>query len=76
MELAALILSIISLCASLSVLVVYLSAYVFSKREIQFVPAESLTTQKTKRIEDNFEEFDFRGPMDASDAVPKAAIGN
>lgn len=67
MEIAALILSIISLLMSVTVTIVYLSTYVFSKRTIQMVPIGEGKPMISPEYDKQFEEFDISsGPIDAA----------
>lgn len=70
MELAAIILSILSLLMSITVTIVYLSTYVFSKRSIQMVPISSMGSpgvgMQPPELGKDFEEFEFGGPMEAA----------
>ena len=74
MDIAALILSILALLMSGATLIVYLSTYIFSKREIQYVPVgDGPASPKGRPIAESFEEFSYDGPMDA--ALKKAPSG-
>lgn len=66
MDLAALILSIVSLFMSGTVMVIYLAKNVFSSHTIQMVPADSLTSAKPLPIGKEFEEFDAPSAMDVA----------
>lgn len=65
MEIAAIILSIVSLLMSGAVLVIYLAKHVYSTHSIQMVPVESaLGELAQKKMGEEFEEFDGPSAMD------------
>lgn len=66
MDIAALILSILSLLVGCSTLIIYLSKNVFSSHVVQLVSAESIGNPgKAKPMGEDFEEFDHPSAMDA-----------
>jgi hypothetical protein len=67
MEIAALILSVISLFMSGALLIVFLAKNVFSSHTIQMVPAESLVgSPKSQPMGSEFLEFDAPTAMEAA----------
>lgn len=73
MEIAALILSLVSLLMSGTVTVIYLAKNVFSSHVVQMVPVESFAgpTKQAAPIGEEFAEFDAPSPIDIATETQK-----
>ena len=74
MEIAALILSTLSLIISCALSVVFMARNMFSTHTVQMVPIDQELASAAavpKKIGEEFEEFDMPSPMDVATAEKK-----